>query len=484
MHAVNFFEFRPLFGVSASWDKFFTTQSCLWCLAAICSVAVMPRMWVSTKSCRNQSVSNLALCLVGPVCVVLAVLLPELNLPPLVFSAAEFSQTTPENIFLFLFVVTVPLTLTLLLREEKMTSLFCVANFVFLLVIVIFMCRTTDFLGLVMGYELLFVPAFFIMRRTVYSAAAQSAYSVFTVWSVLGSLVVVSGSLLLFCACGVSDFEHVSQAVPTLSQSLKSVAAVLLFIGFGVKIPIWPFHYWLARVHVEASTGFSIFLSGFLVKAAVFSCWKLVFAFNLCLESPFLIALCLFSVFDGAMKLAVQTDLKKLVAFATVFEMGLIYLFLLWKPEQSGLFVFLFCVSHAFLSGLMFFIVEVIYVRTHTRNLEALSGLIVYFPSLGKSVWAMLFIFWGLPFTVKFFVEFWVLLSLLNTGALWLFALTFFVLLCANLFVTKAWLQILYGSPQTSYYSPDISSWEALFVVFAVFANTLSAIVFSYSLFI
>jgi NADH:ubiquinone oxidoreductase subunit 4 (subunit M) len=58
----------------------------------------------------------------------------------------------------------------------------------------------------------------------------------------------------------------------TLNSENLAFISFLFFIGFGVKIPVWPFHYWLTRVHVEASTGFSIFLSGFLVKAAVFVC--------------------------------------------------------------------------------------------------------------------------------------------------------------------------------------------------------------------
>lgn len=49
----------------------------------------------------------------------------------------------------------------------------------------------------------------------------------------------------------------------------------LLFVGFGFKIPIWPFHYWLTKVHVEAPSGFSIYLSGFLVKTALFGLFKL-----------------------------------------------------------------------------------------------------------------------------------------------------------------------------------------------------------------
>lgn len=103
----------------------------------------------------------------------------------------------------------------------------------------------------------------------------------------------------------------------------------LFFVGFGVKIPVWPFHYWLTRVHVESSTGFSIFLSGFLVKAAVFVCWKVIANLGVVAAHPGFVLLCLFSVLDGALKLATQTDVKKMVAFATVFEMGLIYLFML-----------------------------------------------------------------------------------------------------------------------------------------------------------
>lgn len=139
-------------------------------------------------------------------------------------------------------------------------------------------------------------------------------------------------------------------------------------------------------MHVESSTGFSIFLSGFLVKAAVFVCWKVVVGLGVVTAHPFFILLCLFSVLDGALKLSVQTDVKKLVAFATVFEMGLIYLFLLWRPGQSYTYVFAFCFAHAFLSGLMFYLVDLVYARAKTRSVDMLSGLVVYFPNLVKVV--------------------------------------------------------------------------------------------------
>jgi NADH-quinone oxidoreductase subunit M len=56
----------------------------------------------------------------------------------------------------------------------------------------------------------------------------------------------------------------------------QTFISLFFFIGFGIKIPVWPFHYWLTKVHVEAPTGFSIFLSGFLVKTAFF-CFSYVY---------------------------------------------------------------------------------------------------------------------------------------------------------------------------------------------------------------
>jgi NADH-quinone oxidoreductase subunit M len=76
----------------------------------------------------------------------------------------------------------------------------------------------------------------------------------------------------LLTILGVNSMLNLTETFFFFSQKEIFILSLLFFVGFGVKIPVWPFHYWLTRVHVEASTGFSIFLSGFLVKAAVFVC--------------------------------------------------------------------------------------------------------------------------------------------------------------------------------------------------------------------
>lgn len=92
-----------------------------------------------------------------------------------------FTNNIADSVFLLLFLLITPVTFILLVRNENLSVFFCILNFTFLFFIVLFLTNTTNIVGLVMGYELLFVPAFFIMRKTVYSSSAQSAYSVFTV---------------------------------------------------------------------------------------------------------------------------------------------------------------------------------------------------------------------------------------------------------------------------------------------------------------
>ena len=149
-------------------------------------------------------------------------------------------KNSAEAIFLSLFLLMVPVTLFILVRSEKFTTLFVLMNFFFLLVVVLIIIDSQDIIGLVLGYELLLLPAFLIMRRTLYSAAGQSAYSVFLVWSVVGSLIVVTSALLLLALTEQTKFyEHsVNQTFALLSQENKNLISFLFFLGFGVKIPI------------------------------------------------------------------------------------------------------------------------------------------------------------------------------------------------------------------------------------------------------
>jgi NADH:ubiquinone oxidoreductase subunit 4 (subunit M) len=91
--------------------------------------------------------------------------------------------------------------------------------------------------------------------------------------------------------------------------------------GFGVKLPIWPFYGWLPKAHVEASTNFSIFLSGVLVKFAFFGLFKCLLLVELEPTFIYVYPFLILGIVDTVFKLFYQLDLKKLVAYSTVVEM-------------------------------------------------------------------------------------------------------------------------------------------------------------------
>jgi len=78
---------------------------------------------------------------------------------------------------------------------------------------------------------------------------------------------------------------------------------LVLFLGFGFKIPIWPFHYWLTKTHVEAPGSFSMYLSGFLVKTALFGLYKLFLILNVPTTNLFLISVATVGVIDASLKM-------------------------------------------------------------------------------------------------------------------------------------------------------------------------------------
>jgi NADH-quinone oxidoreductase subunit M len=77
----------------------------------------------------------------------------------------------------------------------------------------------------------------------------------------------------------------------------------MIFLGFGVKIPVFPFHYWLTKIHVEAPAGFSIFLSGFLVKAALYCFYFFNLIFNFKLGVQLVTAVAVFGVIEASIKM-------------------------------------------------------------------------------------------------------------------------------------------------------------------------------------
>ena len=238
-----------------------------------------------------------------------------------------------------------------------------------------------------------------------------------------------------------------------------------MFIGFGIKVPIWPFHFWLTKTHVEAPAGFSMFLSGFLVKTALFGFYKFLINLNLNIDLSFFSNLIILGIIDSSLKMWGQSDLKKLIAYCTIQEMNLIFLIFLWSSNKAIVPAILFIFMHGILSSLMFYIVECIQKRLKTRSSMEVYGLLNMYPNLSIVIFLMCLLYSGLPGTLKFSNEIYLFTYIFSISP----ALFLIIIIVCNfisvLSFLKIWFNVIFGIQQNNNNSPiDLNTKDILII--------------------
>jgi len=292
-------------------------------------------------------------------------------------------------------------------------------------------------------YEFLLIPSFLIVYFISPSRRAVQASLYFLIWTQVGSFLVLSVIAYIISFVGSSNFSVI--AIYPFSYNEVFYIYLFLFLGFGFKVPIWPFHYWLTKTHVEAPAGFSMYLSGFLVKSAVYGFYKITNLLGADVNTTIFSTICVVGIVDASLKMWGQTDLKKLVAYGTVQEMNLIYLAFCWGDTSAILGGILFCVTHGALSGLMFYLVDCIQRRFNSRSVVEISGVLQLTPNLGICIFIMCVLYSGLPGTLKFSCEFYIFAGLFEVSP----TLTMLVFFVANVLgligFCKCWFNVLFG---------------------------------------
>lgn len=323
---------------------------------------------------------------------------------------------------------------------------------------------TNDLIFFFFFYELLLLGSFLIVYYGSYSKKATQASLYFVIWTQLGSILVFLGIIYIYIISGTTNFFLLKHFY--FNRMDNYIIYSLIFFGFGFKLPIWPFHYWLTKTHVEAPSGFSIYLSGFLVKTALFGFYKLNSFLNFELSTSFFLTFLIIGSIDASIKLWGQTDLKKLVAYCTVQEMNLITIFFLKGDSEIIVYGFIFNFTHAFLSTVMFYLVECIYIRYFSRSIFVVKGIFFSFNQLSLGIIFMCIVFSGIPGTFKFVCEFYVFNSIFNFSTVVCFFLIFFVNVIGLIGFSKNWFNALFSSPNVNNrnLSLDLNKKEALII--------------------
>jgi NADH-quinone oxidoreductase subunit M len=218
-------------------------------------------------------------------------------------------------------------------------------------------------------------------------------------------------------------------------------------LAFAVKVPLFPLHTWLPAAHVEAPTAGSIILAGVLLKMGTYGFMR--FAIPLFPEAvpfwtPWLVTLAIIGILYGAMVALAQDDAKSLVAYSSVAHMGFIVLGIFSGGQQGMSGAVLQMVNHGLSTGMLFFLIGVLYEQRHTRLFSDYGGIWVKVPVFGVFFLLAVFSSLGLPGLNGFVGEFIILLGTFQVN--WVAAAfgTFGIVLAAWYLLT-ATRKLLYG---------------------------------------
>ncbi|MFM2430650.1 MAG: hypothetical protein RLZZ511_1863 [Cyanobacteriota bacterium] len=260
-------------------------------------------------------------------------------------------------------------------------------------------------------YELELIPLYLLIG--IWGGPRRGyASTKFLIYTAVSGILILAAFLGLVLLSGTGSFDYNPHLADGLSIKLQLVLLVGILIGFGIKVPLFPFHTWLPDAHVEASTPVSILLAGVLLKLGTYGLVRFgmgLFPDAWAIAAPYLATWAVISVLFGAFSAIAQTDMKKMVAYSSVGHMGFVLLAAAASTPLSLVGTIVQMVAHGLISGLLFVLVGVVYKKTKTRDINVLRGLFNTergLPMIGAMMVLGVMASSGLPGMVGFVSEF------------------------------------------------------------------------------
>src|SRR5688500_1564805 len=282
-----------------------------------------------------------------------------------------------------------------------------------------------DFLLFFLFWEVMLVPMYFLIGIW---GSANRLYSAikFFLYTLVGSVVMLLGILGLYfafhAATGVYTFDITRYQAHNFPADLQWWIFLAFFLGFAIKVPMFPFHTWLPDAHTDAPTAGSVILAAVLLKMGTYGFIR--FSLPILPEAtrafvPMIVLLSIIGIVYGALVAMAQKDWKRLVAYSSVSHMAMVMLgmFALNPVGITGSIVQQ--LNHGISTGALFLLVGVVYERRHTREISEYGGLSKVMPVYAAVFLVMTMSSIGLPALNGFIGEFLILQGVFVASKVW-----------------------------------------------------------------
>ncbi len=263
-------------------------------------------------------------------------------------------------------------------------------------------------------WELVLVPMYFMIG--IWGGPRREYASVkFFLYTLFGSVFMLVAFLSIYFVARDTvqhpwDIVELSQAAGFGSSTFQTWAFLGMFLGFAIKVPMWPFHTWLPDAHTEAPTVGSVLLAGVLLKMGTYGFIRIALPIlpeGAMRFAPMIGVLAVIGIIYGSLCCIAQTDVKRLIAFSSVGHMGFVMLGIA-AMNETGIQAALYGnIAHGVVTGMLFFLAGSLHERYHTRDIATIGGgMLVKMPRYGVLLVYVSMASLGLPGLAGFWGEF------------------------------------------------------------------------------